>query len=439
MTKKNVRIDMPRRDEAAISLRRIEPWLEDIRTRAHFKARPIPLEKSREWRYADGAIRHNTGKFFSIIGVRYQDAAGKMREQPLIEQREIGLLGFLSRTKEKNKELLVQAKLEPGNIGLVQLAPTCQATKSNATQAHGGKIPPMVETFKNARDIYMSTLQSEHGFRFMGKRNKNILAEAPAKLENAPFHRWIGVDDVLSLAGADFVLNTDARSVLISSTWHDLVGRRPFSRYDTDFGRALSASANAPTDERFTSGLMETVQQHRVRAAEVKVIPLEILKGWKFNKASTQPLQGRDLLVRHLQIKTRGREVPEWDQPFIQTLNLQHFDLFCTMQSGLLRFLFVLQSEPGLLNRAELTVTATSADQNDFMKGKIIAQCLQSEEGGRFYQDKSLYRIVLVPSTGTPIGRGHWLSLAQIQQLLVRGGYFTNEARSALSLLLPWM
>ena len=74
---------------------------------------------------------------------------------------------------------MMQAKIEPGNLNIVQLSPTLQATRSNYTRVHGGKSPNYLEYFNGERDVYVlvDQLQSEQGARFLQKRNRNIIVE----------------------------------------------------------------------------------------------------------------------------------------------------------------------------------------------------------------------------------------------------------------------
>jgi oxidase EvaA len=67
--------------------------------------------------------------------------------------------------------------------------------------------------------------------------------------------------------------------------------------------------------------------------------------------------------------------------------------------------------------------------------------CMLSEEGGRFYQSVSNYRVIEVPErTVLPTDQMYcWATLGQIYGLLKTPGVFTNEARSAIALLLPWL
>src|SRR5437870_252568 len=118
-----------------------------------------------------------------------------------VDQRTVGTLGFLIR----GRELLVHAKIEPGNVGFVQLAPTCQATESNARRMHGGAAPPFIDAFpRGAANALYDVDQSEQGTRFLGKRNRNVLAAAARDVSLPRTHRWMDVDEVLDLTRHDY-------------------------------------------------------------------------------------------------------------------------------------------------------------------------------------------------------------------------------------------
>ena len=95
-------------------------------------------------------------------------------------QNEDGILGII-KNKETQKYLL-QAKVEPGNINKLQLAPTVQATKSNYSQVHGGSKVPYVEYFLKLNKFNKYN-QTEQGFRYLNKFNSNILLEKSVKIK----------------------------------------------------------------------------------------------------------------------------------------------------------------------------------------------------------------------------------------------------------------
>jgi len=81
---------------------------------------------------------------------------------------------------------------------------------------------------------------------------------------------------------------------------------------------------------------------------------------------------------------------------------------------------------------------------DDFLAGRESLEhrtCLLSEEGGRFFRSSSRYRIVEVPER-IPVPRIAgccWATLGQIHRLVKAPGFLTNEARSAVALLLGWL
>ena len=105
----------------------------------------IGLDEVRGWsRDAQGNVRHKTGQFFGVEGVRIE--SGDLREvaswdQPIYTQPEGGILGLVARETPGRtaSSSCCYAKAEPGNIGVLQLSPSIQSTWSNIRRAHGGK------------------------------------------------------------------------------------------------------------------------------------------------------------------------------------------------------------------------------------------------------------------------------------------------------------
>ena len=77
----------------------------------------IPITELKGWSYRDDRIRHDSGKFFSIDGIHietnYRDVA--QWDQPIINQPEIGFLGFIVKKFDGVLHFLMQAKIENFN------------------------------------------------------------------------------------------------------------------------------------------------------------------------------------------------------------------------------------------------------------------------------------------------------------------------------------
>ena len=70
-----------------------------------------------------------------------------------------------------------------------------------------------------------------------------VLSDGTAPVGND--HRWAAFDALRPLLLDDFLINTDARSVICTTPWELLAGRAPFPGEDA-LSRALSQSFRAP-------------------------------------------------------------------------------------------------------------------------------------------------------------------------------------------------
>lgn len=392
----------------------------------------MPLGDSRHWALRDGSISHDTGRFFSITGLTWNDN-GHQYAQPFIDQPEIGILGFIARRREPSNELLCYAKSEPGNVGLVQLAPTCQATRSNIDRAHGGALPPYAELFTRRSGHSLSaSLQSEQGSRFLGKRNLNtvVFEDIPCQ---SPTHRWVSLDTFARMLAEDFCVNTDARSVICSTDWAQLFGRPLFQAAD-DFSRRLLASYASEVNSSRIEDIQTTIRSAQARAVTARRCAVDQLEGWRFDPDHEQTLDGGWGSILHIRIHSASREVTDWDQPIFSTQGEGRQTLLCAERDGLLHFGFRLRWEPGLYNRVELAPTLTGRDHAEALTGTTHLSVAQSDEGGRFFHDVTLFSVVEIDAV-TSDPDLVWLTLTELQQLLPLG-HFNNEARSAISLIL---
>ncbi|UTT61974.1 NDP-hexose 2,3-dehydratase family protein [Microcella humidisoli] len=414
---------------------RVSDWLATVADSAELEVTPARLSDSTDWAVRDGAIRHRSDRFFRVVGVR--TAQG---DQPLLEQREIGTLGFLCRG-DARREVLVHAKVEPGNVGGAQLAPTVQATASNADRVHGGAAPPFSREFaSDAVRLRSRVLGSEQGTRFAGKLNANVIAEAVAVLDHGAAHRWMPVDEILDLLAHDWLVNTDARSVLVTASWPALLGREPFTRHRDAWSARLAASLRATDD---VHAVTESLLAARRAAAAPQWIAVDALDGWRLDDIGITPLASGPFHVRHIAVRCWGREVERWDQPIIDSVDDGLVEVWVDDRGPHPLFGLTPVTEPGLLHRVELTATRVRAPGERSREaptaGEVIAAVHQSDEGGRFLHDRSRYALVRVDDPSSAPEGTLWLSLAQLVVLMREGEWTTNEARSALSLLLPWL
>jgi oxidase EvaA len=454
---------------AAPTTTSVEQWLEDRRVSCDMRVTDIARTRSREWLFDGSRIHHTSGAFFSIVGATVY-AGGTRRppfDQPLIDQPEIGILGFLISTVDQRLEILVQAKPEPGNVLLVQAAPSVQATKSNFTRRHSGKATRFLEHFLPGRDttILAESLQSEQGSRFLGKYNRNVLASvaAPERPPDSPEFRWFPLDEVLSLSVQNFRMNTDARSVLASAPWRLLVtGRTPFSRWRDrrGTGEAFLRSFEAPEKGSVLSTAEIIGRLERLRStAEFtqSVVGLTDLSGWEITDTVIQPIERKLFAIRQFEIESSEREVSHWDQPLVASTAVGHVVLLCQEHAGTLHFLFKAHAEIGFQEKFQYGPTIQRLsderpiepgleEQDSFLEQMLVrtetlASSLQSDEGGRFFRSVSRYEIRQLPPDEKIELKANlsWITLKQVGELIRRQGFFSNEARSLVSMLLAYL
>ena len=447
----------------------LDRWLEDRRQFCDMEAEEISWQKSEEWKFDDHELRHLSGGFFSIVGATvYLNGKEQTHlEQPLINQPEIGILGFVIRRNGGKLKILVQAKPEPGNMGLVQAAPSVQATESNYKRRHQGKETPFLEYFLGAPKaiVLADSLQSEQGTRFLGKYNRNMIVKIPEdiKISESPLYKWTPIENLCSLLIQDFQINTDARSVLVCSSWSTLTpNHKPFSRWRElgGIGEALLHSYEAQEQDYAlsTKDIIDRLDRCRDMANfTTKIVSISDLKHWEMTENVIRSTNEDSFEVRQFQVKTTEREVPHWDQPLVVSQEEGQVILYAQEKNGVLHFLFNCRAEIGFreccqygptiqnLNNESFILSTFDTKENELKnylsRSKVLVSNLHSDEGGRFYKCISRYSIhILDKDEAIDLGENlSWMTLQQIEFFAKRQGFFSNEARSLISILLAYL
>ena len=413
-----------------MNLPELRGWIRQCALDSSCRTKKIPFAKSLEWNYDNKTITHKSNRFFKVIGVEWKDNK-KTHQQLLMDQWEIGTLGFILHKGKDGNKILIQAKVEPGNVGIAQIAPTCQATRSNLDQVHGGDLPLFALFFSDKSKNTLSTsLQSEQGSRFFNKRNNNIIVIENKKLTTPPNFKWVKVRLLCQALTQNYLVNTDSRSVLVTSDWEKLVGNEIFSQKDK-FVQELKKSYHTNTDILSSKKILEILNKYSKNSPKTIKIPINKVKSSTSGDSEINSRNKDGFQIIHIKVKTQNREREKWDQPFIKSYKSGNYILYSGRFNAILYFCFELWEEPGLYNRVELGPIRSA-----LTKGKTIKSCWQSDEGGRFYKDKSKYSLVDIGKIEDFNKEYLWLNLKQVQELSLQEGVFSNEARSAISLIL---
>jgi oxidase EvaA len=325
---------------------------------------------------------------------------------------------------------LMQAKMEPGNIDTVQLAPTLQATRSNFTRVHGGRTPPYLDFFtkRNGVRTLVDVLQSEQGARFLHKRNRNIIIEVDGDVPVFEDYCWLTLGQIQKMIGSDNLVNMDARTVL-SCIGLNGSGIADHDAAPTDLLRGIVGGADTRlTDllsELLASIVYEQPSLHPIRSilswfTELKFryellverIPLKYVQNWLRTEEAISHEDGKYFSVIAVRVQAENREVTNWAQPLVKPGGEGVVAFVLRRINGVLHLLVQAKVEPGNFDVLEMAPTVqclTGSYRDALPTGRppfldyvlqappdhIVMSTLQSEEGGRFFQEANRNLLVM--------------------------------------------
>lgn len=441
-------------------------WIRDRNEETHVSVRECSILDSDFWFYDDynGEILNRKRSFFSVKGVRLFVNDEFIREQPMILQPEIGYLGIIVKEIDGVLNFLMQAKIEPGNVNCVQISPTIQATKSNFTRAHGGRLPAYFEMFERSGDyeIIYDQIQSEQASRFLNKRNRNIIIKVDTDFEILPDFRWMTLGQLKELMKMENLVNMDTRTVLsgIPFVTEELSAEEmgeireilsenlPLYRslFTTDVSDSLRPALHYLNDYKMFT---------EVRIVKV---PLNELVDWRVNDMGVRCRKNAPYEVAFFDIEISGREVQSWTQPLFKASGKATFVLLVKELDGVLKFLVKARPEIGSFDKIELgpaiqLEASAEIDPDDPVKKlfsdwsegilsgsdgyQALIDVVLSEEGGRFYHEQNRNVILQVPDEVlTDLPNGYfWMDLSALNFLMQSNNYLNIQLRNLISLL----
>ncbi|MBK0868991.1 NDP-hexose 2,3-dehydratase family protein [Saccharopolyspora sp. HNM0986] len=441
-------------------------WFDERRRHNSCSVQEVPLAELSGWEFQDstGNLRHESGRFFSVEGLRVQASTSPVPEwsQPIIHQPEIGLLGILVRRIDGVLHCLMQAKAEPGNPGGVQLSPTVQATRSNYMRVHRGGSIRYLDHFRSPgrRRVLVDVLQSEQGSWFFRKRNRNMVVEVDADVEVAADFRWVALRDLRALLDVDNMVNMDARTVLsclpapLTAELGSPVGNR--TEFGTALARSMTSEVGAAHPGHSTVDLLSWFTEAKARQDLVADrIPLTEVPKWHVSERGLAHADGKHFRILGARVIAPNREVPAWTQPLLAPCGRGVVAFLSRRIRGTPHFLVQARVQHGHMDTVELgpTVQCIPDTYSDFplehrppyldyllqelRPERIRYDRVQSEEGGRFFQAENRY-VVAEVEDDLPIdepGRFRWVTLPQLVALLRHSHYLNVEARSLVACL----
>ena len=441
------------------STEEIKQWIKQRNREVKVKVDLIPFAKMKLWHSEqDGSIRHDSGRFFSIVGidVKTDFDGGKYWRQPIIHQPEIGYLGILTKEIDGILYCLMQAKIEPGNVNCVQISPTLQATKSNYSRVHSGKRPNYLDFFINAKpeNIILDQLQSEQGARFLRKRNRNIIIKVEEDVPILEDFCWMTLGQIKELMNYDNMVNMDTRTVLSGLKISDFITPFDGIRGMSQFGKDMILSST-------TNHCHISIQDHLSWLTNLKskydlvvnFCSVLDMPGWKKTDMEIVREDKRFFRIIGVNVTISNREVSSWCQPLVQPMQQGLCAFIIRKINGIYHFLVQAKLECGNFDVIELAPTIqcltgnipTDIEQQPIFyqyvmkasKNQIIFDTLQSEEGGRFYKEQNR-NVIIEAGEDFPLKlpeRYTWMTLGQLYTFLRFNNYLNIQARSLISAL----
>jgi oxidase EvaA len=453
-------------DSAVAPNHTVSAWIDERRTAVGAQVEQIPLTAMRKWRRdaSTGNVVHDSGRFFSIEGIGVETDWGRVAywEQPIIHQPEIGFLGLLAKKLDGVLHLLVQAKIEPGNINVVQISPTLQATKSNYSRVHQGARPRYLEYFngERPRHLLLDQLQSEQGARFLRKRNRNMIVELleDETIEPHPDFLWMSIGQIKHFMRQDNVVNMDTRTVLsgisygtyTEQTLEGLFTLKPtHPRQRLMLSSALVASNALNSFRSIISWVTDLKSRYELN---VERLPLNRIDGWLEADGEIRRADGKYFSVIGVNVTIENREVLHWDQPMIKPAQEGLIAFLVRPINGSYHFLVQAKLEAGNFDIIELAPTVQCLTGNyrtgsneysikyindvlDAPRERVLFDSMQSEEGGRFFHEQNRNIIVEVDES-FPLevdDKYCWMTLNQMLRFIEFNNYLNIAARSLLS------
>lgn len=381
--------------QIAVSMASLTGLLQE--SREGFQVLPIGLAGMSSWHFCDGALSHVSGGFFSVVGVRFEPSeSGPGTDALYLYQPQSAFNGLLTCEVDGQHFFLLQARAEPGNVGQAQFGPTVQSTPANYLRVHGGKTTPYFEWFSTFRpdvQVLHDSVQLDLGGRYLFKSKRVIVARCPADIPVLEGFAWVPARLVNAAVGRSTFLNTDLRALLGLCAWGAGPGQlAPVSGL-------VCESLRQPVRAEALAGVVQALQGGA--AAGYRLQDIANMPGWRVAEDGIFEVNGHQGFdVGYFQVEARRREVARWQQPLILSRTEGCVRLVCRVVNGVFEVCVRVAAEPGLQTGKALLPSHVrypgAAGPDAAVPGRLLTRTLESDEGGRFFQDVSVYELVLL-------------------------------------------
>ena len=409
--------------------------------RVGFRLATVRMSDTVDWDIRDGAMQHRTGGFFSVSGVARNDGSAPVI---MLYQPQSAVTGILSTMIDGERHFLFQGRAEPGCMDDVQFGPTVQSTPANYLRAHGGKSTPYINEFiqqATGHRLLEDSSQLDLGERYLFKTKRSIHIQVDKALAELPSFTWTSRAAIAQSAHQSTFLNTDLRSLLSVVRWSDHEDDGELRPRNGDICKSLSAPVRPDTIGHVMARISEAALHNS------KLVPVQDAPGWRVDRNglhNEHGVQGFDVVFQS--VSARMREVTSWVQPLINSQTHGTVVLACRDNKGILEFFVQALRETGLctsvgLAPSYLRYQGDAGAPPDWLVPSMDqkwSESLESDEGGRFFQDASTFSVVKCGSLPVEPDTkdGAWVRLSELKFFLAQSNICTIQLRGIVSHLL---
>ena len=403
----------------------LKAFLEETCSLAQFKIEKINFSDQHQWHFQNGALSHKSGGFFNVVGI---ENIKSKNQQLIYYQPQSALTGLAIHNTGSQLLILLQARIEPGNTNISQFGPTIQSTSANYMRLHGGDKTSYVEFFRNFHPEVIplgNSLQFDLGQRYFQKNKIHSYLELNNIIHTSKNMAWVSIDILKEALYNDNFLNTDLRSLVGIFDWDLYLENK---------------SHNAHNPQSF---FMQDYQDQPEKG-EWRFTKLENLKGWSVQDDGIIDTSDSGIWVDMHNVYSANREVQNWQQPLLHCSTQGRIILLVRKKSNSFEFLLSFKSEFGISGGLAVFPTYVIYPGENSDGGSpinidnysVLAETVQSEEGGRFYKNENVYQVLLVDETIEIKPYQKWIAVDDFKSILKSSCNASLQLRCIASLVL---
>jgi oxidase EvaA len=238
---------------------------------------------------------------------------------------------------------------------------------------------------------------------------------------------WVPLQVIAKVLTSDNFLNPDLRSLL--------------SVFDWDLYREAKPSPNGKIEVPEDDCL--AIPANLLGKNEWKLTTLDQLTGWEIQDKGIADVSDSGVWIDMVHVSCFNREMQAWSQPLLSCSNMGLVVLLVRKIDEQYEFLLAFDTEFGISGQQTVlpSYVIYPGDNPDniarlFENGTLLAEMTQSEEGGRFYQNESIYRVILTADDIDTAPRQRWVTARSLKSILKSSNRASLQLRCIASLIL---